>query len=64
MLTPCTGLGRELPLAGAVAYYIASAHTDALPKWATWCEGQKLWLAGAVWDPGCISEESGFRAHV
>lgn len=33
MLTARTGLGRargeELPLAGAVAFYIASAHSDA-----------------------------------
>lgn len=35
-----------------------------LSKWAARCEGQKLWLAGAVWDPGCISQGSGFTAHV
>lgn len=33
-------------------------------KWATQCERQKLGLAGAVWEPGCISQESGFKAHV
>lgn len=47
LLTPRTGLGRargeELPLAGAVAFYIASAHTDAP---SVWCPNEQRSVKG------------------
>lgn len=47
LLTPRTGLGRawgeELPFTGAVAFYIASAHTDAPP---VQCPGEQHGVKG------------------